>query len=225
MGFSISDLNPVSLLSDAAQSICHEVLPQDLQFVGDLVGIGIDFETGNWTKGVEHFSNLVRDLPQGLASWAASARSPSDPNGLVPPSFLEPTPPPIRSSATTTWAAPVQGSSPSTTSFTTPGVSPAWSPATTATDSLLRATSPSSSSSSTATSTPSADDPFLHQSAAGLLNAVATGNIPDSVRNNPALMQQLLARVNQITEMNHLISQMLAAIHAMNDQVIQNIRA
>jgi hypothetical protein len=226
MGFSISDLNPISFLSDVAQSICHQVLPHDLQFVGDLVGIGADFETGNWMKGVEHFSNLVRDLPQSLASWAVSARSASDPSHLLPPSFLEPTPPPIRGSGTTTWQRPVRGSGPPTTNLETSSASPIWNPTASAADTPLQGTAATTTAAANTTAaTTSADDPFLHQSAASILSAVASGNIPDSVRNDPALMQQLLARVNQITEMNHLISQMLAAIHAMNDQVIQNIRA
>ena len=57
------------------------------------------------------------------------------------------------------------------------------------------------------------------------MNKVASGQIPESVTKDPAKMQQLQVRMNQISEMNQLISQMLAAIHEMHKQVIQNIRA
>jgi len=57
------------------------------------------------------------------------------------------------------------------------------------------------------------------------MNKVANGQVPDSITKDPAKMQQLQARINQISQMNQLITQMMAAIHDMHKQVIQNIRA
>lgn len=55
--------------------------------------------------------------------------------------------------------------------------------------------------------------------------AVRDGKLPDAVKDDPAAMQRLQLRMNEISEMNQLISQMLAAMHDMNKAVIQNIRA
>lgn len=65
---------------------------------------------------------------------------------------------------------------------------------------------------------------FFSLSDKGLMDAVRNGTVPDSVRNDPAQMQRLQVRMNDISQMNQLITTMLNAIHEMNKQVIQNIR-
>jgi len=66
---------------------------------------------------------------------------------------------------------------------------------------------------------------FFAQSDTDLMAAVRDGKLPDAVKDDPAAMQRLQLRMNEISEMNQLISQMLAAMHDMNKAVIQNIRA
>jgi len=87
--------------------------------------------------------------------------------------------------------------------------------------------SSSSSSKSTSSSTSDAKDvtKFFAQSDTELMAAVRDGKLPDAVKDDPAAMQRLQLRMNEIAEMNQLISQMLAAMHDMNKAVIQNIRA
>ena len=63
----LDSLNPISMVSDAAESLCDALLPKDLEFVGDLVGLGLDFDSGNWTKCFSDVQDLFRDLPQQLA--------------------------------------------------------------------------------------------------------------------------------------------------------------
>jgi hypothetical protein len=77
----------------------------------------------------------------------------------------------------------------------------------------------------TATNTAAGADAFFKLSDADLMNAVRDGKLPDAVKNDPAAMQRLQLRMNDISEMNQLISQMMAALHDMNRAVIQNIRA
>jgi|GEM_PF-2345944 len=85
----------------------------------------------------------------------------------------------------------------------------------------------SSSSKSKSSSTSDAKDvtKFFAQSDTELMAAVRDGKLPDAVKDDPAAMQRLQLRMNEISEMNQLISQMLAAMHDMNRAVIQNIRA
>jgi hypothetical protein len=56
------------------------------------------------------------------------------------------------------------------------------------------------------------------------MQAVTSGNIPPDVANNPAAMTQIQARMNQITQMNQLVTSMMAAMHQMQMSIIQNIR-
>jgi hypothetical protein len=56
------------------------------------------------------------------------------------------------------------------------------------------------------------------------LQAVTSGKIPDSVANSQSAMMQVQARMNQITQMNQLVTGMMAAMHQMEMSIIQNIR-
>ena len=56
------------------------------------------------------------------------------------------------------------------------------------------------------------------------LQAVTSGSIPPDVANSPSAMAQVQARMNQITQMNQLMTSMMAAMHQMEMSIIQNIR-
>jgi hypothetical protein len=60
---------------------------------------------------------------------------------------------------------------------------------------------------------------------AAFMNAVREGKISPDVAKDPAAMLQIQERMNRITQMNQLMSQMLAAMHQMAMSTIQNIRA
>ena len=60
---------------------------------------------------------------------------------------------------------------------------------------------------------------------AAFMNAVRDGKISPEVAKDPAAMLQVQERMNRITQMNQLMSQMLAAMHQMATSTIQNIRA
>jgi hypothetical protein len=60
---------------------------------------------------------------------------------------------------------------------------------------------------------------------AAFMNAVRDGKISPDVAKDPNAMLQIQERMNRITQMNQLMSQMLAAMHQMAMSTIQNIRA
>jgi hypothetical protein len=204
MGFSLSDLNPVSLISSAAESVCDAVLPKNLEFIGDLLGLAADVESGNWMKCLDDLQDLTKDLPQQLAALSGQPSQDGLGDALMVPTFLEPSPPPL-----------------------TFGQSPQLQPVTGQPLGTLNLADPVNHVASLQTVQPSkatSPDAFFGLSDANLMNAVRAGNIPDAVKNDPAQLRRLEARMNDITEMNHLITSMLRAIHDMNTQVIQNLR-
>jgi len=56
------------------------------------------------------------------------------------------------------------------------------------------------------------------------MNAISNGDVPDAVAKDPKAMLALQQRMNQITEMNQLMTSMLKAIHDMRMSIIQNVR-
>jgi len=56
------------------------------------------------------------------------------------------------------------------------------------------------------------------------MQAVTSGKIPPDVANDQSAMMQVQARMNQITQMNQLVTSMMAAAHQMQMSIIQNIR-
>ena len=137
--------------------------------------------------------------------------------------------------------APSAGSSASASATSTSGTE-ATSGTGAAATSTSAASSNSTSSSSTASSasTPapasgtssSASSAAAPKDLAGLMamspdqfmQAVTSGKIPDSVANSQSAMMQVQARMNQITQMNQLVTGMMAAMHQMEMSIIQNIR-
>jgi hypothetical protein len=88
------------------------------------------------------------------------------------------------------------------------------------------ATAPASSTGSTAggATTPSSLSSLMSMSNDQFMQAVTSGSIPADVANNPSAMAEIQARMNQITQMNQLVTSMMAAMHQMQMAIIQNIR-
>jgi hypothetical protein len=81
------------------------------------------------------------------------------------------------------------------------------------------------SSSAPATQANSADlQKLLGMNNTDFMNAVRSGQIPDSVMNDPKAMMMIQDRMNQITQMNQLMTSMMQAMHQMEMSIIQNIR-
>jgi hypothetical protein len=56
------------------------------------------------------------------------------------------------------------------------------------------------------------------------LKAMSSGKIPPDVANSPGAMMQIQARMNQISQMNQLMTSMMQAMHQMQMAIIQNVR-
>ena len=216
------NLNPLSLVSDAAKAACDAILPDSCKVIGDAVAAGIDYATGNVTKLPADAMDFAQDLANGANALAKhmAAEASVAPGGDadVPPSRA------VRSAAT---------SSASTPSFPTadmagggaPGAQrrPVASPNVEGLAPRLAELVPApAAAGSTA---PTTLDGFFHQSDADFLKALGDGKIPESISKDPAQMLRLQQRLNDITQMNQLLTTMLAMIHDMNKAVIQNIRA
>lgn len=239
----LDSLNPINLVKTAAESIVDTALPDSLKSVGnDLVDVALDVVSGNYGSVGKDVSSFLHDAETAMAPLINLATS-------LPSTATEPDAPPASSDKKTSdtkpsdakTTTPASTSSESGSTKTTGETAPTTTPivtqgegSTTAPDKTTgttgsKSTSKSTSSSSTSKSTSSSDakdvTKFFAQSDTDLMAAVRDGKLPDAVKDDPAAMQRLQLRMNEISEMNQLISQMLAAMHDMNKAVIQNIRA
>ena len=57
------------------------------------------------------------------------------------------------------------------------------------------------------------------------MKAITSGAVPADVAADPTAMLQIQARVNEIAQMNQLVTSMLSATHQMQMSIAQNIRA
>jgi hypothetical protein len=91
--------------------------------------------------------------------------------------------------------------------------------------SSVKATSTAAGGSSASSAATPADlQSLMALSPDQFMQAVTSGKIPDSVANSQSAMMQVQARMNQITQMNQLVTGMMAAMHQMEMSIIQNIR-
>lgn len=86
---------------------------------------------------------------------------------------------------------------------------------------------PSASSSGDAAATGKPQDlaDLLALPADQFMRAVSGGAVPADVAENPAALLQIQARVNDIAQMNQLVTSMMSATHQMQMSIAQNIRA
>jgi hypothetical protein len=68
-------------------------------------------------------------------------------------------------------------------------------------------------------------DAFIKLGPDELMKLVRDGGIPDEVLNSREGMLRLQSRLEEVAQMNNLLSQMLNTMHQMNMAVIQNLRA
>lgn len=57
------------------------------------------------------------------------------------------------------------------------------------------------------------------------MKAISGGAVPAGVADDPAALLQIQARVNDIAQMNQMMTSMMSALHQMQMSVAQNIRA
>lgn len=99
----------------------------------------------------------------------------------------------------------------------------------------LTADSPAATVASTVSTTANQPDPAdsTPTDLAGLLalpsdqfmKAISSGAVPAGVADDPTALLQIQARVNDIAQMNQMMTSMMSALHQMQMSVAQNIRA
>lgn len=246
----LDSLNPLSLAKNAIESVVDSVLPDGLKTAGaDLVGVAIDLVSGDYVDLPGDVAHLLHDADQGLSlatdlplpatTTEPDAPPPTDTDSGAAASSQQgaaasaTTSPSSASTDATTAGADVpaatQPAAGADAAATTSGTTKSTGASSSSTSSSSTSKSSTTKSSTTKSSSSSSDSKtitkFFAQSDADLMAAVRDGKLPDAVKNDPASMQRLQLRVNEISEMNQLISQMMAAMHEMNKVVIQNIRA
>jgi hypothetical protein len=149
----------------------------------------------------------------GAAPAAASVAAPSTPAAAAPPA-------PTGASSTTA-SAGASAASPATGASTATGTTTAAGASTT---NATGASGSSSSASGSSSASPKDLASLMALSPDQFMQAVTSGKIPPDVANSQSAMMQVQARMNQITQMNQLVTGMMAAMHQMQMAIIQNIR-
>jgi hypothetical protein len=145
-------------------------------------------------------------------------------------------PPPERSTTTQTTTAPATSSSTPAASATpassAPASSPSAAPASSAPASSAPASSaPASSTSGASSAAPSSGETISSMaqlntmSDSAIRDAVIHGRISPDLAKDQTAMMAIQQRMNAISEMNNLMTNMMRALHDMQMAVIQNIRA
>jgi hypothetical protein len=277
MSLSFSSLNPLSLVSNAVESVCDAVLPKNLEFIGDVAGLIVDLETGNYVKCLEDSVDLLKDLPQQAAELTKNKGGAAGAGGAGdPPSSgarcLEPTPPPPYSAAPSkehgsagpakagrtgnSIGAPVLRGTPpkakivdankvvanaenlyrkamqppqpdhgsTAKSADAAGKADKKAPEISSTGNGKTKEAEETKSAPTTASTSMSPDEFFKLSDKALMDAVRDGKLPDSVKNDPDQMRRLQVRMQDIAQMNTIITSILNTMHEMNKAIIQNLR-
>jgi len=101
------------------------------------------------------------------------------------------------------------------------------SPTTTsvATEVATAASEPPPPAASAGSSTPADVASLLALSPDDFMRAITSGAVPADVAGDPTAMLQIQSRVNEIAQMNQLVTSMLSASHQMQMSIAQNIRA
>lgn len=262
----LSSLNPMSILSNTVESVCDAVLPKQLEFVGDAMGLLTDLETGNYVKCLEDAQDLLKDLPQQLAELTKNGKGATakgtDDRSSEACGDLEPTPPTRHRASTPPDDGAAYGHSQKAVNTPVVRGTPPKEKAT-KTDSDETVTKPShlakahktskaakseaagateaapeisltdsgktkelegTKSAPTQASKSMEPDAFFKLSDKALMDAVRDGKLPDSVKNDPEQMRRLQVRMEDISQMNNLITSMLNTMHEMNKAIIQNLR-
>jgi hypothetical protein len=240
-----SALDPGSIVKDAVNT----VLPKELGIVGDIAGAVVDLAERNPVGAARHALEALRDLPQAaravqdaLGSTAGeSGKSVNGRGGWRGSPQFEPRPPAhgpqvnvtvngdqvsisinetalrwprLQSAIDSVWHGAVHAGGPCVPP------SPGLAPAPPAASAAPAASAPVSSHGSI-----SSVSDIKNMSDADFASAIRDGKISPDVAKDPAAMLQLQERMNRITQMNQLMSQLLSAMHQMATSTIQNIRA
>jgi hypothetical protein len=129
----------------------------------------------------------------------------------------------VAAAASTSASSSAATASPSTAS-TTASATAATTSSTSSSSTAASASTPAAAGTSSSAAAPTDLASLMALSPDQFMQAVTSGKIPDSVANSQSAMMQVQSRMNQITQMNQLVTGMMAAMHQMEMSIIQNIR-
>jgi hypothetical protein len=121
-------------------------------------------------------------------------------------------------------AAPTASSSSNTGTASSPSSASGTGAASTGASATTSSTAASNGTGASSATSPKDLASLMALSPDQFMQAVTSGKIPADVANNQSAMMQVQARMNSITQMNQLVTSMMAAMHQMQMSIIQNIR-
>lgn len=200
-----------------AERLCDMILPSELEWVGDAASFYANVQSGNFLAAAMDLVDFYENVKNGdlkAATMYEGLRK------MLPPewqAFLDklvqpdapPTCEPQRELASA--GATTGGSAGASTASSSSGAATASSSS--GTDKAGRSAPPKSV----------AD---IHQmSDDAVLRMVREGKIPEDLKKDQGAMMAIQQRLNDIQQMNALITNMIRALHEMQMEIIRNIRA
>jgi hypothetical protein len=234
MGFLGSIASAVTDPGKIVRDVADAVLPEKLDVVADLAGAVVNFQTGRPVQGMQLVAQALKDLPQALADGDASAAA----RGWRGTPAFDPNPPEPRRPDTEEpkWdklfslleSIKKALDKPDSTSATKTSSKKTSSKKETddgdEAGGAKKTTSKTTSSKTTSSKSPPTLEKLEKMSDADFMAALRSGNLPKEVTDDPAAMLAIQARMNHISEMNKLMTNMMQAMHDMQMSVIQNVR-
>ncbi len=219
-----------------AKGIVDAVLPEQLDVVADLAGAAASYYAGNPLGAVRHLAQAMTDLPQAFAQPGGAARPAGGawrPGGSV---GFEPAPPPNRGNDTggfnlekllSLLQSIIEALGGKKTTGTTGSTSSGKTTKTDDDDDDDNSGSTTSGAKKTSSSS-SKDDTALEKlnklSDAEFMAKIRKGDLPKEITDDPKAMLAIQQRVNHISEMTKMMSQMMQALHDMQMSILQNVR-
>jgi hypothetical protein len=198
-----------SVLSAPAKvtgAVLDAILPPELKWVGDLIGMGVNIMLGNYAGAMKDAVALVAEMPELFS------RIGLDESGLDPAQG-EPEPPPTPAGADGT-----HNPAPMDTGDGAAAGGDSSPPAGTG--------SPAGGASGVGAAFKTAEaKEFFTLGSDAFMKAVRDGSIPDEILDSEKGMRMLQARMNHFQEMTSLMTNMMRAMHEMQSQIISNVRA
>ena len=222
--------DPGAIVQDALNA----VLPKEIAGVlGNAGAALVDYYSGNEVMAAKHGLEALRDLPQ-LAT-ALSKHSSGGTAGFEPSLPKAAT---AQSMATSgTWRTPanlqsllqqLRGLGIGITSDVKGTAAEAAPQSTVVASSAAHSTTQASSADSGAKAGSSDSTTAIaaldKMSDTDFMNAIKSGKLDKSIKDDPAAMRAIQARMDAISQMNQLLTSMMQAMHQMQMAIIQNIR-
>lgn len=183
---------------DIVEKTCDALLPDEYEYIGDILSGATNIATGNYVAAIADAGDLIEGIK-----------------------FSEPDPPPAaaeRSSSETDVAprrlpTPVQAQNVGAADVET------------SSSALSNASGSSSASGASSQNSTEAIQKMNDMSDDAFRNMIRNGEIPPEIAKDPVAMQALQMRMQEMQQMNALMTNLLRSMHEMQMEIVRNIRA